>query len=145
MTFVDGEEGTIPLINSPTLQSSFFSKTPYKKSNLENALNSMIQEKDGFVILIRSKENNDFIQTATEISNDGNVAFSVVYSDGYTRWNKQLYQSKNLIHNKEEIIKIFSLYATGNDSHIGLIEWNKLTSIKPEGGNSASFIFGEPL
>lgn len=145
MVFVDAEGRTSQLVNSPTLESSFFTKMPYGKISLENALNRMIQEKDGYVILSRSKENNDFIQTAAEISDDGHVVFSVVYSDGYTKWNKQLYQSKNLIPNKEEIIKIFTLYATGNDSHIGSIEWNKLTSIKPGGMNSASFIFGEPL
>jgi hypothetical protein len=144
MAFADAEGKTSQLVNSPTLESSFFTKTAYGKTSLENALNRMIQEKDGYVILLRSKENNDFIQTATEISDNGDIVFSVVYSDGYTKWNKQLYQSKNLIP-KEEVIRNFSLYATGSDSHIGSTEWNKLTSIESEGANSASFLFGESL
>lgn len=145
MAFIDAKSKTCQIINSPTLKSSFFKKTPYAKTTLENILNRMIQEKDGYVILLRSKENNDFIQTATERLDDGDVVFSLVYSDEYTEWNKQLYQSKNLIPNKEEIVKIFSLYAAGNDLHLDSIEWDKLTSIKPEGANVASFIFGEPL
>lgn len=142
IAFADSEGRTRQLVDSPTIKTSFLTKIPYEKTSLENVLDRIIQEKDGYVILSRSKENNDFIQTAAEVSDDGNVVFSVVYSDGYTKWNKKLYQSKNLQH-KEEIIKLFTLYATGDDSHINLIEWNKLTSINPEGTNSGYFIFGE--
>lgn len=143
IAFADSEGKTRQLVHSPTIESSFFTKMPYEKNILQNFLNRMIQEKDGYVILVRSEENNDFLQTAAELSDDGNVVFSVIYSDGYTRWNKKVYQSKNFIQNKEEIIKLFTLYATGDDSHINLVEWNKLTSIKPAGRNSAYSIFGE--
>lgn len=144
MTYIDTEGRINPLVKSPILESSFFKKTPYAKTTLENALNQMIQEKEGYVILLRSKENNDFIQAATEILNDGDVVFSVLYSDGFTKLNKQLYHSKDLFL-KDEIIKIFTSYAAGDDSHLSSIDWNKLTSIKLEGTTSGSFIFGEAL
>jgi len=47
-------------------------------------------------------------------------------------------------YDKDEIIKLFTLYASGSDAHIKLIEWNKLTSIEPVGEHSAFFIFEEP-
>ena len=83
-------------------------------------------------------------QTAIETTDTGDVAFRLVYSDGYTKSNKKLYESKELIRDKDEIIKLFTLYASGSDAHIKLIEWNKLTSIEPVGEHSAFFIFEEP-
>ncbi len=144
ITFADSEGTTHQLVDSPTIEGSFFSRKPYERTVLEDALTRMIQERDGYVILLRSKKNNDFIQTAIETLDDGNIVFSVVYSDGYTKWNKKLYQSKNLI-NKDEVIKLFTLYASGNDTHINLIEWDKLNSVKPHGEHSAFFTFGESL
>ncbi len=143
ITFVDAEGSAHQLVDMATLASSFLPRAPYNKNRLETALSHMIQEKDGFLILSRSKEKNDFIQTAAELLDNGEVVFSVVYSDGYTKWNKSLYQSK-IPQSKDEVIKLFTLYARGDDSHIHLIEWNKLTSIQPTEGSSAFFIFGEP-
>ncbi len=144
VAFVDSEGKTHQLVDSLTLEGSFFSREPYERGVLEEALTHMIQEREGYVILSRSKKHNDFIQTAIEILDNGTMAFAIVFSDGYTKWNKKLYQSKDL-HTKDEIIKLFTLYASGNDAHINLIEWNKLTSIEPDGEHSAFFTFDEPL
>lgn len=143
IAFVDSEGATHQLVDSLMIEGSFLSKVPYAKNTLEAALTRMIEEKEGYVILSRSKEKNDFIQTAVDISDEEEIAFSVVYSDGYTRWNKNLYRSKNPIKNKEDVIRMFSLYARGDDVHVSSVEWDKLTSIKPEGNLTAVFVFGE--
>jgi hypothetical protein len=148
IAFADSEGKTHPvvhspqIVHSPAINSSFSKKMPYEKTSLENVLNQIIQEKEGYVALSRSKENNDFMHAIAKVSDDGNIVFSVAYSDGYTRWNKKLYQSKNFLQHKE-VINLFSLYATGDDSHINLIEWDKLTSLIPKGNNLAEFVFGE--
>lgn len=141
ISYVTAEGETKRIVDSPVLDSSFFAAMPYKKANLEKVLDRMIEEKEGFAILSRSKENNDFMQTAASTTDDGSVVFSVVYSDGFTESNKQIYQAKNQLHNKEEILKLFALYATGSDSHIGQVEWNKLISITPVDGDIVSFTF----
>jgi hypothetical protein len=38
---------------------------------------------------------------------------------------------------------MFSLYARGDDVHVSSVEWDKLTSIKPEWNSTAVFVFGE--
>ncbi len=144
VTAVDSEGKARQLIESPTIRSSFSLEEPYERALLENTLARMIQEKKGHVILTRSEENNDFIQSAIEPLDNGDVAFDLVYSDGYTQWNKKIYQSKDLIRNKDEVINLFTLYASGSDAHVHLIKWNKLTSIKLLEEPSAFFIFGEP-
>lgn len=143
IAFVDSEGATHQLVDALMIEGSFLSKVPYAKNTLEAALTRMIEEKEGYVILSRSKEKNDFIQTAVDISDEEEIAFSVVYSDGYTRWNKNLYRSKNPIKNKEDVIRMFSLYARGDDVHVSSVGWDKLTSIKPEGNSTAVFVFGE--
>jgi hypothetical protein len=143
ITVIDNDGKSSQLVRSPMLISAFSKDTPFEKSRLENALNHMIEKKDGYAILVRSEENNDFIQTATQLSDDGTVAFSLQYSNGYTPSNKQLYESKNLIHTKDEIVKIFTEYAMGSDAHITSIEWNPLTLIEPETKDAGYFMSGE--
>lgn len=143
ITVVDNNGKSSQLVRSPMLISAFSKDAPFEKSRLENALNNMIEKKDGYAILVRSEENNDFIQTATQLSDDGAVAFSLQYSNGYTPSNKQLYESKNLIHTKDEIVKIFTEYAMGSDAHITSIEWNPLALIEPETEDAGYFMFGE--
>ena len=116
IAFIDSEGATHQLVDEVIIEGSFLSKVPYTKNRLDTALTHMIKKKEGYVILSRSKEKNDFIQTAIHISDDNEVAFSVVYSDGYTQWNK------NLIKNKEDVIKMFSLYARGDDTHMASVK-----------------------
>lgn len=125
----DSQKMTHLVKHSPIIESSFSTKLPYEKNRLESAVNQMIKEKRGYVILSRSKENNDFIQAAAKVSEEGHVVFCIEYSNGYAVWNNDLYQSKKPIQNKENLIELFVLYAAGDDSHINLIEWNKLTSV----------------
>lgn len=143
IAFADTGGAVHQLVDELMIEGSFLSKLPYAKNTLDAALTRMIEEKEGYVVLSRSQEKNDFIQTAIDVSDEEEVAFSVVYSDGYTRWNKKLYRSKSPIKSKEDVIRMFSLYARGDDAHIASVEWDKLTSIKPEGDSTAVFVFGE--
>ena len=145
MSFEDSEGNRHHLVETPMIKSSFFDPISYEKTHLENALTQMIEEKKGFVILSRSKKNNDFIQSAIQTSKDGSVAFDVVFSDGFNRKNKKIYQSRDPVPTKEEVLKLFTLYATGSDAHINAIKWNKLTAIEEGEGKAAHFFFDEPL
>ncbi len=145
VTLTDREGRVHPIVESPMLISSFFDEAPYNKRLVKEAINRMMEEQDGYIILMRSKENNDFMQTSIEVAEDRSFVFSVEYSKGYTKQNKQLYQAKTPIYNPEDLITLFSHYAAGDDSHIQSMKWNQLTSIIPQDPHGASFRFGETL
>ena len=138
----DANGGSQPIVSNPMIHDSFSDVKPFDKTTLENALNRVAFAGDGYVILNRSMELNDFIQTAARLLDDGTVAFSIMYSHRYSEKNKQLFQSKSLF-SKEEVIKIFTQYASGNDSHINAIEWEQLISIESIGQDAAFFHFGK--
>ncbi|MFY7843342.1 MAG: hypothetical protein ACOVOR_04930 [Rhabdochlamydiaceae bacterium] len=143
MIFRDSEGGIHQLVDGVTLQGPFLEEVPYEKNRLDKALDLIIKKKEGHLILYRSVEKQDFMITIFEPLDGETVFFSIVYGDGYNRSNKNLYRSKNFIKSKEEVIKIFSLYATGSDAHIKVIEWDQLNSIKMEDNVVTRYVFGE--
>lgn len=142
MAYTDDEGKIEKLVDSSRLQDISLEEWLFDRNRLEITLNQLIEKGEGAVILVRSGEKNDFIQTHFEILDNGDKAFSVIYSDGFREWNKNLYRTK-YCPEKEEVIKLFILYSRGSDAHTNLVEWDKLTVFEHLDDDIIHLRFGE--
>jgi hypothetical protein len=137
---VTGPEGDkLRIGEDPILQTSFGRNVPYTSATLVAALNRIEGDSDGYITLIRSRPNNDFLQARFEISDSGEPGFVAGYSNGFTRANKELYESKYILLDMDDLIQMFDVYASGHDAHLQSIEWERQDSTEPLKGTSAAY------
>lgn len=128
LTKKDGSK--LDVVDSTTIETSFSDSPSENIDELPAFIDRLEEEQTGFIILTRNTESNDLLQTAIVFDDEENMGFEVIYSDGYTRENKQVYKTKKLIFDKNQLIELFRNYANGTDLHVKEMEWAKLIEIQ---------------
>lgn len=95
----------------------------------------------GFLILIRSKDFNDFMQMAVDRLSENELCYVLEYSEGYTKKNKNIFATNNTCMKKDEILPVLSSYFSGSDNFKQMFAWKKLKEIKEYPNNEFKFIY----
>ena len=99
-----------------------------------------IQKQSGYIILMRSKQNNDFIQVGN-INLKGQACLFIEYSEGYTAENKQIYRADGDCQNPATILEALTSYATGTDNFKKLLTWKQLKTINTNDKGEQEFVY----
>lgn len=99
-----------------------------------------IQKQSGYIILMRSKQNNDFMQVGN-LNVKGQPCLFIEYSEGYTTDNKQIYRADGDCQNPANVLEALTSYTTGTDEFKKLLNWKQLKSINTNDKGDQEFVY----
>jgi hypothetical protein len=93
-----------------------------------------VESQNGYFVLTRSPDNNDFMQVGTLKTDDGKPCLFIEYSEGYTPENKKMFRVTDAAcPTKAEALKLLYMYATGSDKFKKETQWTQLKNIDAKG------------
>jgi hypothetical protein len=112
------------------------------KNNLSNfaEIVDKVQKNAGYLIITRSKKNNDYMQVGST-QKDGKPCLFLEYSQGFTAENKQIYRVDGGCLSKDAVLKMLYSYATGTDHFKKEAKWNPLKKIETDAQGNEQFIY----
>lgn len=119
LNYADTKGQVYSLVDEVLLKTSFQSEQPFNRQLLQNALDHLIEKKEGYLTLRRSQTYNDYLHVNIASDKNGSFYFHILCRNGCAKGDNEFCSLlKPIESSKEELVKMFTLYAYGSDTHI---------------------------